>query len=1016
MRSLLNFAGVLVSQGSRRIGLSAALLAGALLLSACGGNEAPGLSTPAAAVPTVTVTLTDSSGASVNSLTRAAPLTATATLVGANGRPVANSLIQFSLTFGGASTPAVLSPSSGSGITDANGKFSVALIAANSTAEGGGSITATAVNQTDASPATSSFQVKSSTPTVTAPALTLSLTDPNTGASRAIVSRAAPLAAVATLLDGSGRPVTNSLIQFSLTFAGSTTPALLSPSSGSGVTDANGKIVVELVAANATSEGSGTITATAVNLTEAAPVTATFQVVASTPPVTAPALTLALTDPQTGASRSTLSRATPLAATATLLDGSGRPVANSLVQFSLTFAGASSVAVLSPSSGSGVTDANGKVAVALLAPSLTGEGSGTITATAVNLTTAPPASSSFQVVATTPPAPAPVVTLALTDPATGASLSTLTLASPLNATATLVDANGRPLANSLIQFSLTTAGGGAPVAVFAPASGNGVTDANGRFVVTLQSAGLTAQGAGTVRATAVNETNAPSASASFQVGATPISLGNVTRTPAEVDPLQTSTITVQVTGVPPSVPVTVRFTSPCASVGLASLPAAVVTVNGVATAVYTDKGCSGTDQITISSDGSASIQTSINVLQAPPVAIQFVSATPDVMSVSGGGGQPSSVVVFKVVNAAQQPVPDLPVTLSLSTSVGGVTLDGQSGSVTKRTAQDGTVRVTVIAGTQPGPVRVAASASGGLSALSSLLTIQTGLPTQARFSLSFQTFNIEGWNVDGTSTSVTIRAADRVGNPVPDGSTINFRSSGALVEPSCRTSGGACSVNFRSQANRPASGRIAVLAWAVGEENFADLNGNNQYDPGEPFGDLGDAFVDANLNGTWDPGEEFIAYYPLGTGACAESPLSAPGVPTTCDGVWGLAHVRASGQVVLSGSNAFAPNLPATVRLAGPADLCEGSVSFTLIDVNGNPMPAGTTVSSSLGGDIFGSPVANTVNPTGVSIQLSLPAEVVPNSDPEVKRCQGQGVKTLRITVTSPLGTTTVLPPVIVTY
>lgn len=856
------------------------------------------------------------------------------------------------------------------------------------------------------------------TPAPAVPKLTVALAN-SSGTSQNTLTFAAPLTATATLVDGSGRPLANSLIQFALTFAGTSSSAALSPASGSGVTDANGRFSVTLSAASASAEGGGTITATAVNQTEAAPVAASFQVIATALPPQAPSLALALTDPQTGAASAKLSRDKPLAAKATLLDGSGRPVADSLIRFTLTFTGGPPVAVLAPSSGSGVTDASGSFSVSLIAADSTAEGGATITATAVNQTNVSPVNVSFQVVPTAPPAVAPVVTLVLTDPSSGASRNTLTLSTPLNATATLLDASNRPVANSLIQFSLTTAGGGSPVAVFSPASGTGITDANGKFSVTLLAAGLTTQGAGTVKATAVNETNAPSSSAAFQVGATSITLGNVNRTPSSIEPLQTSTITVQVSGVPTSVPVTVRFTSSCAASGLSSLPASVVTVNGVATAVYTDKGCSGTDVVTVSADGAISVQTSITILQAPPVAIQFVSATPEVISVAGTGGQPSSVVVFKVVNAAQQAVANLPVTLSLSTSVGGVTLDGQTGAVTKQTAQDGTVRVSVVAGTQPGPVRVLATAAGGLSTLSSVLTIQTGLPAQGRFSLSFQTFNIEGWNVDGTSTSVTIRAADRIGNPVPDGTTVNFRSSGAAIEPSCKTTSGACSVNFRSQASRPASGRVAVMAWAVGEESFLDANGNNRYDPGESFGDLGDAFVDANLDGAYQPTEEFIAFNPAATAVCAPSALAAPGRPNSCDGVWGLAHVRSSGQVVLSGSTAFAPNLPGAVVLTGPADSCEGSLSFTLLDVNGNPMPAGTTITASISAgraEVFGSPVANTTSPTGVSVQLTIPAEQVPGSDPAVSRCAGQGAKTLRISVTTPLGATTVLPPVFVVY
>jgi len=855
-----------------------------------------------------------------------------------------------------------------------------------------------------------------STGTPRASTLSVAMTN-GSGAPTFMVSRDAPLTVTATLANGNGQPIVNSLVQLALNFAESGTPAVLTTSSG--VTDSNGRFSTTLLASSTSAQGGGTLTATAPNVTEAPSTVASFQVVATTPQPVGAALALALTDPLTGAARSTLNRNSPLLATSTLVDGSGKPIPNTLVQYTLSFLGGTSVAVLSPPSGSGVTDSFGRFQVQLIASSNTAAGTGTLTATAVGTPSVSPTLSAFQVNAVTPPAAAPVLSLALTDPVTGAARNSLTLAAPLNATATVLDAFGVPVANSLIQFSLATSGGGAPVAVFLPASGTGITNASGKFTIGLQAAGLTTQGAGTLTARAVNELNAPSATSSFQVGATNLTIGNVTRTPPQIEPLGTSTITATISGVPTSVPVTVSFNSSCAVSGLATLPVSVVTVSGVATAVYTDKGCSGTDTVTISADGATPVQTSINILPAPPVAIQFVSATPETISVAGTGGQPSSVVIFKAVNAAQQPVANLAVTMSLSTSVGGVTLDGQPGSIVKQTAADGTVRVSVIAGTQPGPVRVLATAAGGLSASSSQLTIQTGLATQNRMSLSVETLNIEGWNIDGTSTSVTLRAADRVGNPVPDGTTINFRSAGASIEPSCRTVGGACSVKFRSQANRPSSGRVAVLAWTVGEETFTDLNGNNRYDAGEPWGDLGDTFVDANLNGVFDSGEEFIAFNPSATSACASNSLSAPGRPGSCDGVWGLAHVRDDGQIVLSGSNAFALNLPFSIRLTGPAEVCEGGFSFALRDVNGNPMPAGTTISASINGGtatVFGSPVANTLSATSVGVEVSVPAEPVPGTDPVEKRCQGQGAKTLRISVTTPLGTTTILPAVTVTY
>jgi hypothetical protein len=563
------------------------------------------------------------------------------------------------------------------------------------------------------------------------------------------------------------------------------------------------------------------------------------------------------------------------------------------------------------------------------------------------------------------------------------------------------------VANSLVQFSIASAtGSSGTVAVFSPAPGNGLTDSNGQVTVALLAAGAQAEGAATITATATGETGAPSAQTAFQVGVASITLENPTLSPATIGAFQTSSVSVTIGGVPASVPVSVSFASPCAASGLASLPASVVSNNGVATATYTDKGCSGQDAITISAAGATPAQASLNIQPAPATAIQFVSASPDTIAIGGTGGVSSSVVTFKVVNAAQQPVVGASVTMSLSTQVGGVLIDNQPGPVTKQTGPDGTVSATVVAGTQPGPVRVVASAADGLSAVSSLLTIQVGLPTQNRFSLSIETFNIEGLNIDGVQDTVTIRVADRVGNPVPDDTTINFRTSiGAGIQASCRTVGGACSVQLTSLGVRPSSGRVAILAWAIGEESFQDLNGNNRFDVGEPFGDLGDAFVDANLDGAWQSGEEFIPFNPAATSVCAAGALAAAGRPGSCDGVWGLAHVRDFGSIVLSGSAAFAANLPGTLAMNPPA--CATSFNFNLTDINGNPMPAGSTVAASgtgVAATITGSPVPNTLSGTTVAVDLS------------ASGCDGTKSTTLRIRVTTPLGHVTPLPGIPVTY
>lgn len=48
---------------------------------------------------------------------------------------------------------------------------------------------------------------------------------------------------------------------------------------------------------------------------------------------------------------------------------------------------------------------------------------------------------------------------------------------------------------------------------------------------------------------------------------------------------------------------------------------------------------------------------------------------------------------------------------------------------------------------------------------------------------------------------------------------------------------------------QPYGARSSILAYAVGEESFVDVNGNDEYDYGEPFDDLAEAFLDKNEDG-----------------------------------------------------------------------------------------------------------------------------------------------------------------------
>ena len=254
-------------------------------------------------------------------------------------------------------------------------------------------------------------------------------------------------------------------------------------------------------------------------------------------------------------------------------------------------------------------------------------------------------------------------------------------------------------------------------------------------------------------------------------------------------------------------------------------------MNGVATATYTDKGCNGTDTIT-ATVLDKTVQGSITSAGPLPANIQFVSATPSSIALKGTAGLIDiSNVTFKVVDASGNAVPATTVEFYLTNWTGGIKLEDNTqtqvdaltgGKVRKQTAADGTVVVAVQAGTNPASIWVLANLKNStLSTQSNKLVISTGLPSQDNFSLAVGAHNIEGWAYDGVTTSLTIYAFDRVGNPVPEGTTINFITEGAGTSPSpgvCSTASGTCSINFVSANKRPQGELLAVCLDGSGNQ------------------------------------------------------------------------------------------------------------------------------------------------------------------------------------------------------
>jgi hypothetical protein len=553
--------------------------------------------------------------------------------------------------------------------------------------------------------------------------------------------------------------------------------------------------------------------------------------------------------------------------------------------------------------------------------------------------------------------------------------------------ATIKDSAGDPQRNVAVTFITSDTTGG-----FVPSSGTALTDDNGVARVGLPAGRQT--GAFTATASATVAGAATTGRVDYAVSFPPLTLGPIifnTFSPSpELSAGANASVSVDVLsgGALYTPRLAVSFSSPCIVAGKATMGPPVLTSGGTARTSYTDKGCGVDDEVTASvtlGDATATRTGTITVLPASVGSIKFVSAATTNIALKGTGGfgrQEFSTLRFEVFDTTGGRVPGALVDFRFADSgiaqtVGGLTLNPSFAT----SAADGSVTTLVTAGTIPTSVRVVATLRGStppLTTLSNILVVSTGVPDQKHFSLATTVGNCEGRDFDQECSVITATLGDHFGNPVPDGTAVNFSAEGGIIGASCVTGSlleppppnlpggstpagqttnsaigpgsGACSVLLRSSNPRQPSGRITVLAYALGEEDFFDSNGNNVYEPTEPFTDKrpdiyrnddeGGVTAD-NPDGTWTVGEPCIGPNTALTCSTAgdaqyNGVLRNPQVPSP-------QTLYVSGQLVqiFSGSDAV-------VNFDLPPGACPatGSRDGTLrvADVNGNVMPAGTLI------------------------------------------------------------------------
>lgn len=743
-------------------------------------------------------------------------------------------------------------------------------------------------------------------------------------------SRSAKVTAV--VKDANNQPIANGVV----TFTSTDSTAVFTPAVGTALTDSSGMASVQLAAG----KQPGAFTVTASYTAGSTVVKATASYTVSFPSGgSAPTVTMVMQD-SSGASFNAITPARGARLLATVRDSQNQPIVNGLVSFSST----DSTAVFVPASRTALTDANGVANMQLEAGAVNGafsvkaayaNSSGAAEAT-VNYTVTLPATGS-----------SPSLTLSMTD-SSGAAFNALTPTRSATLTAVVRNSSSQPIPNTVVTFTSTDS-----TAVFSPGTGTALTDASG--AASVQLAAGTKAGAFTANASATVGTDIVKSAINYTAAFPVLSFSDMVINPGTLAAGGNASVSISVLsgGSPYTQPVTVSFTSSCTAVGKATIGSPVITQNGVAVASYTDKGCGTADTITATAsmpNATLSKTGVINVLPGTAGSIKFIGVDNANIALkgTGGPGRPEySTVKFQVFDLNGSMLAGRQVTFvfadsNSTTGIGGMSLS----PVSSTTAADGTVTTVVTAGTIPTSARVkaiVANSNPQLTSVSSVLVVSSGVPDQAHFSLSTEIGNCEGGDFDGLCSTVNVILGDHFGNPVPDGTAVNFTAEGGNIGASCVTKDGRCSVPFWSSSPRPANGRVTVMAYALGEETLIDNNGNNVFDSGDSFTDKSpDIYRDDNENGKWDAGEACVG--PNTNGLCStpgdgiyNGVLRKPQLPSAQ-----ALYVSASLVQQFSGSNPVVTVTPSPIICPIGSQI---DVQVRVTDTKGILMPAHTSIS-----------------------------------------------------------------------
>ncbi len=270
--------------------------------------------------------------------------------------------------------------------------------------------------------------------------------------------------------------------------------------------------------------------------------------------------------------------------------------------------------------------------------------------------------------------------------------------------------------------------------------------------------------------------------------------------------------------------------------------------------------------------------------------IAFLGATPTAIAVKGVGGSETTTLTWEVRDSLGLPV-DISHAIQLTFTIANGPGGGEflSPSVVT-TNSNGQAIMTLSSGVRAGVVQVVATgtvASGTVSTSPVRVVINGGFPDQTHFTVAAHFYNLPILGTMGVHSPITVLVGDRWSNPVAPGTAIYFSSTAGVIQPT-------------------------VFTNADGQGSADLISGNPS-----PLGSHA-----APVNGLRPSGDgyHYIAAKTVGQGGS-----------TVLDSIL----VLWSGASIISG---FAPttfNIP---------NAGSQTFTFTVADVLGHPLSAGTTI------------------------------------------------------------------------